>query len=280
VSVGDAFTLALTNAQVPGHPEATSFTYAFDCGDGSGYGAATPSANAGCLAAGAGTRTVRGKVIDQDGDLTEYSGTVGVTQIAQAITFTSQPPNPALLRGTYAVIASGGGSGNPVVLSTLTPTVCSVNGAAVSLNAVGTCTVAANQAGDATYLPAAQVTQSFAVVYGFVGFSQPVDNLPTVNTANSGQAIPLKWRVVDANGAPVANLSAVTLTVTALPCSLGSTPDHLEEYAAGASGLQNLGSGYYQFNWKTPKTYARSCKTMHLDLGDGATHDAVFNFTK
>ena len=65
-----------------------------------------------------------------------------------------------------------------------------------------------------------------------------------------------------------------------LSCSLGTTADLLEEVAAGGSGLQNLGDGYYQLNWKTPKTYADSCKTLKLDLGDGVTHDALFKFTR
>ena len=34
--------------------------------------------------------------------------------------------------------------------------------------------------------------------------------------------------------------------------------------------LQNLGNGYYQLNWKTPSGYARSCKLMRLDLGEGS----------
>jgi hypothetical protein len=50
-----------------------------------------------------------------------------------------------------------------------------------------------------------------------------------------------------------------------LSCNLGTTTDALEEYASGDSGLQNLGDAYYQFNWKTPKTYANSCKTLKLN---------------
>ncbi|MGH8628647.1 MAG: hypothetical protein ACREYC_26385, partial [Gammaproteobacteria bacterium] len=30
-----------------------------------------------------------------------------------------------------------------------------------------------------------------------------------------------------------------------------------------------LGDGYYKFNWKSPKSYANSCKTLKLDLGQG-----------
>lgn len=72
----------------------------------------------------------------------------------------------------------------------------------------------------------------------------------------------------------------MTLKASSLSCLLGTTTDLVEEYATGASGLQNLGNGYYQFNWKTPKSYAHSCKTVSLNLGDGVMHQAQFRFTK
>jgi len=94
--------------------------------------------------------------------------------------------------------------------------------------------------------------------------------------------VPLKWRLTDADGAPVTNLMSVTATAVSLSCAVGTTPDQLEEYAAGASGLQNLGNGYYQFNWTTPASYANSCKTLKLNLGEGAgrEHTALFQFKK
>jgi hypothetical protein len=56
--------------------------------------------------------------------------------------------------------------------------------------------------------------------------------------------------------------------------------DPVDAYASGKSGLQNQGDGYYQFNWATPKTYANSCRLLQLDLGDGVTHTALFQFKK
>ena len=112
------------------------------------------------------------------------------------------------------------------------------------------------------------VTHNYSVVYGFQGFFSPVDNT-MLNVAKAGQAVPLKFRLVDANGTPITNLSSATVKASSLSCSLGETTDLVEEYASGSSGLQNLGDGYYQFNWKTPKSYAKSCKTVSLDLGDG-----------
>lgn len=43
-----------------------------------------------------------------------------------------------------------------------------------------------------------------------------------------------------------------------------------------------MGDGYYQWYWKSPTTYANSCKTLKLDLGEGAgfEHTALFQFRK
>jgi len=51
----------------------------------------------------------------------------------------------------------------PVAFSSLTTTVCTVNGRSVSIAAAGTCTIAADQSGDGNYNSASQVTQSFTV---------------------------------------------------------------------------------------------------------------------
>ena len=58
----------------------------------------------------------------------------------------------------------------------------------------------------------------------------------------------------------------------------GQPADAIETYS-GTSGLQYLGDGTWQFNWKTPKTCAGQCRTMTLTLSDGSTHEAAFMFT-
>ena len=116
--------------------------------------------------------------------------------------------------------------------------------------------------------------------YVFTGFAAPVANPPTLNIANAGQSIPLKFRVTDSSGAPVTNLSTVSVTAAPYACSGGAAGPAVEEDAAGSSGLQNLGDGYYQFNWKTPKGYALSCRMLVLDIGDGVAHSALFHFRK
>jgi VCBS repeat-containing protein len=113
----------------------------------------------------------------------------------------------------------------------------------------------------------------------FIGFSSPVDNPSYMNVMKAGQAVPLKWQLKDASGNPVTNLQSVTVKVTDTNCTLGTSTDQVEEFATGSSSLQNLGGGYYQFNWASPKSYANSCKTLTVN-GVGVQQSALFKFTK
>jgi len=117
--------------------------------------------------------------------------------------------------------------------------------------------------------------------YTFDGFFSPIDNPPTVNNAKAGQTISVKWRLTDKNGLPVSDPASFTsITSTRVGCaSLAEFPiNYVDELATGSSGLQYLGDGWWQFNWKTPKTYAGQCRTMKLTLNDGSAHTASFQF--
>jgi len=119
--------------------------------------------------------------------------------------------------------------------------------------------------------------------YGFTGFFSPVNNPPYLNTANAGQAIPVKWRLIDGSGMPVSDpASFKSLTSYLVNCGSfsGDPANATEEHAAGSSGPQYLGDGNWHLNWKTSKTYARQCRMMVLTLGDNSTHTARFKFNK
>jgi hypothetical protein len=116
--------------------------------------------------------------------------------------------------------------------------------------------------------------------WDFDGFKAPIDNGGVLNSAKAGKAVPIKWHLASANGAPITNLTTATLTVSSLACPTGASADQVEEYTIGSSGLINQGSGNYQLNWQTPTSYANSCKTLRLDIGDGVYHTALFKFTR
>jgi len=100
-----------------------------------------------------------------DSNYASSSGTdtVTVAGLPQAITFTSALPTKPIFGGTYTVVATGGASGNPVTFSAAAMSVCTVNGSTVTFTGVGTCTILANQAGTAKYLPAPTASEVIVV---------------------------------------------------------------------------------------------------------------------
>ena len=69
------------------------------------------------------------------------------------------------------------------------------NGAAIDTSTVGShsFTVAiTDNAGNS-----GSVTYTYRVVYSFTGFMQPVDNLPDLNVATGGSAVPVKFSLVE-----------------------------------------------------------------------------------
>ncbi len=84
------------------------------------------------------------------------------SQLIQA--FVATPEAPVFAPGgTFALSASGGASGNPVVFASLTPTVCQVQDSTVTMLTAGQCSLSADQAGNATYQAAAQVRLDVAI---------------------------------------------------------------------------------------------------------------------
>lgn len=86
---------------------------------------------------------------------------VGGTPAAQTITFAS-PGNLTMGTATPALGATST-SGLVVSLAATTPSVCTVNGTVLTLVAAGSCSVSANQAGNASFAAAAQVLRTFTV---------------------------------------------------------------------------------------------------------------------
>jgi Bacterial Ig-like domain (group 3) len=90
-----------------------------------------------------------------------------VNKTSQSISFTA--PATGTVGGSATLTATGGGSGNPVVFS-VDPSsgsgVCAVsdsNGSTVSYTAAGSCVIDADQAGNASYAAAPQVTGTITV---------------------------------------------------------------------------------------------------------------------
>ena len=119
-----------------------------------------------------------------------------------------------------------------------------------------------------------------------MGFYPPVE-APAIatNYAKAGQTVPLRFYAGTASG-PLTNLASASLAITAVACA--QTPaatDSIDEYATGTTvALENLGGGYYQYNWTTAKTDAGTCKSVALSLPapyETPTHPmATFQFSR
>jgi VCBS repeat-containing protein len=87
VGEGSSFSLSLTSPFDPSNADTSAgFEYAFDCGDGSGYGAVGSSNSATCVTDDDGARAVKGKIRDKDGGETEYTASVTVNNEAPDVT--------------------------------------------------------------------------------------------------------------------------------------------------------------------------------------------------
>jgi hypothetical protein len=158
----------------------------------------------------------------------EVTASVTVTTASQTITF-GPLSNKLMTSGPFTVTATGGGSGNPVTFSTSTPTRCSVSGSTVTLVSAGTCAVRADQAGNANYAAATQVTQSFTISQATQTITFPVI---ASFSWSSGSAV---------LSATASSGLVVAYTVQSGPCSLAGTT--LTASAAGTCVIAANQSG-------------------------------------
>jgi hypothetical protein len=90
VNEGDVINLSLTSPYDPSNADTIAgFEYAFDCGDGSGYGAWSSSNTATCPTDDNEIRTVKGKIRDKDGGVTEYTAAVTINNVAPTADFSA-----------------------------------------------------------------------------------------------------------------------------------------------------------------------------------------------
>ena len=148
------------------------------------------------------------------------SGTA--TQAAQTISFT-QPASPV----TYGVspvtlVASGGASGNPVIFSVVSgpAKVSGTNGATLTITGPGTVVVAANQAGNAEYSAAPELTRTITVnkAAQSISFTQPASPVtysvkPIALSAKASSKLAVTFSIVS-GPAKVSGTNDATLTIT------------------------------------------------------------------
>lgn len=148
----------------------------------------------------------------------------------QTITITSTAPSPGEGGSIYNVSATAS-SGLPVTFSidASSSAICSISGSTITFNAAGTCTINANQAGNAAYNPAPQVQQNVTVVRGnqTINFDTTPPSSPVVNTtynvsATATSGLPVTISIASASSA-ICTLSGSTVTfIAAGTCTINA----------------------------------------------------------
>jgi hypothetical protein len=141
----------------------------------------------------------------------------GQTLQTQKITFGTAPS--IAVGGTGTVSATGGSSGNPVTFTSITPLVCTIIGSTVTDHIAGTCTIAADQAGNGNYNAAAEVTQNITISTANSKAAQTLKfgTAPSITVGGTGQV-----SATDVNSANSAN-PVIYTSSTPLICEVNSS---------------------------------------------------------
>ncbi len=180
----------------------------------------------------AGTCTI---AADQVGDANwnaaaQVTQNVAIGKAAQTITFNAQGNQTYSSGGTFTITPLATASSNLVVTySSLTASVCTVSNSTVAMVAAGTCTLAANQAGDANWNAAMQVTQNVVVGATIPGAPTAAQATP----AGSGQ-VTVTWVAPADMGGGI-----TSYTVSAQPGGQTCTPTPPTASTCTFSGLTN-----------------------------------------
>jgi large repetitive protein len=125
-------------------------------------------------------------------------------------------------------------------------------------------------------------SNTFTVTVGnfsFLGFFQPIDNVPVVNTVRNGSTVPVKFKLQGQGGMEITSTSAVFSTMTVrVSCNnfANQLEAPVETLVSGQTSLRyDLTAMQFVYNWKTPNQ-ANTCWRLDVNFTDGTTKSADF----
>jgi hypothetical protein len=179
---------------------------------------------------------------------TDYAAATPVTQSftvngeAQTITF-ANPGAQALDAPNLALTASST-SGLTVSFTSETTGVCQVSGTALTMTAIGTCTIEADQAGGSIYAAATPVTRSFTVngKAQTITFDNPgtqYGGTPLTLSATASSSLTVSFASTTSSVCTVSGTTA-TMSATGGTCTIVATQAGDSTYAAATSVSQSF----------------------------------------
>jgi hypothetical protein len=190
---------------------------------------------------------------------------IAVGQGTQALGFTSTPPSPALVGGTYTPTATSTANLTVAITLDATSTGCSLSSGVVTFAGVGTCKIDANQSGNADYQAAAQIQQSFTIIRQ--------DQTVSINTTAPNNA-----KVGGATYAPTATAnSGLAVTFTSSTTSVCTTDGTAYTFVAvGTCTVVATQSGNGTYNSATAtQSFTVATGDQTITFTSGAPANAV-----
>jgi hypothetical protein len=191
-----------------------------------------------------------------------YDGTAPKVEVTGVADGASYPPGS---------VPTAGCSTSDALAGVATAATLSTNGGPLGSVTV-TCSGARDNAGNG-----GGASATYSVVYDWTGFFSPVDNLPVLNVAKAGSAIPVKFSL---NGDEGLAIFATNYPASVpVACNSGAATDAIESTvsAGGSSLTYDATTSQYTYVWKTTKTWT-GCRQLVLTLADGTRHVANFSF--
>jgi mono/diheme cytochrome c family protein len=214
----------------------------------------------------------------------EASQDVQITIGPQSITFAATQPAQLLVpAGTFALspLASAT-SGLPVSYTSITPAVCTIAGTTITMGAVGTCTIAANQEGNANYSAAPQVTRNITINPNVPG----APAIGTVTPAATGQLSVNFTEPTNDGGSAIIDYTATCnpggfsqlgaaspIIVSGMANGVSYTCSVKARNAVGQSAASSTVPGIPSA--AGPGIWANVCSTCHGDTPAGARFNAA-----
>jgi len=100
--------------------------------------------------------------------------------------------------------------------------------------------------------------------------------LPTLNQANAGKTIPVKFSLSGNKGLNI--FAPDNPYSVSYNCVSGVQGVDIEETETSGGSTLTYSPDTYQYNWNTESSWAGTCRTLVVTLNDGSVHTANFKF--
>ena len=198
-----------------------------------------------------------------------------VNQASTTTTITSDNPDPSIVGQPYDVHwnVTPQYSGTPTGTVTVSDGTDSCSAAVsagfctLTSTTVGSKTLTATYSGDTNFITSSD-TEMHGVQYTFVGFLQPIDNLP-MNSSKAGQTIPVKWQLKDSDGnliSDLIHLLRMGCRRIQITCSAARLMTSSKSWLSPGSTVFRFDGTQFIYNWQTSKSWAGTCRLMTVTL--------------